>query len=44
MESLTPGPAPKGEGSWYTLGGQKLDAQPAKPGIYLHGSQKVVVK
>ena len=44
MESLTPSPSPKGEGSWYTLGGQKLDAQPAKPGIYLHGSHKIVVR
>ena len=44
MESLTPSPSPKGEGSWYTLGGQKLDAQPAKPGIYLYQGRKVVVK
>lgn len=29
---------------WYTLGGQRLDSQPTRPGIYLHGSQKVVVK
>ncbi len=44
MESLTPSPSPKGEGRWYTLGGQKLDAQPAKPGIYLYQGRKVVVK
>ena len=29
---------------WYTLGGQRLDSRPTRPGIYLHGSQKVVVK
>lgn len=29
---------------WYTLGGQRLGSRPARPGIYLHGSQKVVVK
>lgn len=29
---------------WYTLGGQRLDSQPTRPGIYLHGSHKIVVR
>lgn len=29
---------------WYTLDGQRLDAQPTRKGIYIHNNKKVVVK
>lgn len=44
MESLTLGRSPLGDEPWYTLGGQKLNQQPTRPGIYLHGGHKVVIK
>jgi len=28
---------------WYTLDGQKLDGQPTKKGLYIHGKKKVMV-
>ena len=30
--------------AWYTLDGRKLDKQPTKPGLYIHGGKKVVIK
>ncbi len=43
--SLTPGLSPKGEGSdYYTLDGVKLDGQPTRKGLYIHGGRKVVVQ
>ncbi len=29
---------------WYTLDGVRLDAQPTKKGLYIHGGKKVVIK
>ena len=29
---------------WYTLDGRKLQAQPTKSGLYIHGGRKVVIK
>ena len=29
---------------WYTIDGRKLDGQPTKKGLYIHGGHKVVVK
>ena len=42
IDSLTPNPSPEGEGSVYTLGGQRLDAQPKKKGVYIRGGKKFV--
>ena len=33
-----------GEGAWYTIGGRKLGARPAKKGLYIHNGKKVTVK
>ena len=30
--------------SWFTLDGRKLQAEPTRPGIYIHGRRKVAVK
>lgn len=30
--------------AWYTLDGMKLDGKPAKPGVYITGGRKVVIK
>ena len=44
IESLTPGPSPKGEGSgYYTLDGRKLLSQPTKKGLYIVNGRKVLV-
>ena len=40
--SLTPAPSPKGEGSVYTLSGQKV--QQPKKGLYIVNGKKVLVK
>ena len=29
---------------WYTLDGQKLDGKPSKPGLYIKGGKKVLIK
>ena len=45
--SLSPNPSPNREGNsqdWYTLDGRKLEKQPTKKGVYVHGGHKVVVK
>ena len=42
IDSLTPNPSPKGEGNVYTLGGQRVDAQPKKKGVYIRGGKKFV--
>ncbi len=31
-------------GSWYTLGGIKLQGQPTEKGVYIHNGKKVVIK
>ena len=33
-----------GEDAWYTIGGRKLGARPAKKGLYIHNGKKVTVK
>ena len=30
--------------AWYTIQGVKLDVKPTKPGIYVHGGRKIVIK
>ena len=42
VDSLTPYPSPKDEGSVYTLGGQRIDALPKKKGVYIRGGKKFV--
>ena len=42
ISSLTPSPSPKGEGSVYTLSGQRVE-KPAK-GLYIQNGRKVVIK
>ena len=45
INSLTPDPSPRGEGSgYYTLDGRKIDGQPKRKGLYIHGNKKVVIK
>ena len=46
IESLTPSPSPKGEGSgyYYALDGRKLMQKPAKAGLYVKDGKKVFVK
>ena len=47
---LTPGPSPKGEGSFKgeericTLEGVKLDKMPTRKGVYIRNGRKVVIK
>ena len=31
-------------GPWYTIGGQRLDGEPTKKGLYIRNGQKVVIK
>ena len=31
-------------GAWYSLDGRRVEAQPAKPGLYIHNGRKVVTK
>ncbi len=42
ITSLTPSPSPKGEGSVYTLSGQRVE-KPAK-GLYIVNGKKVIIK
>ena len=42
IDSLTPSPSPKGEGSVYNLNGQRV-ANPSK-GLYIVNGKKVVIK
>ena len=45
INSLTPDPSPKGEGSgYYTLDGRKLDGQPKRKGLYIRGNKVFVIK
>ena len=32
------------EGEWFTVQGTRLDAEPARQGVYIHGDRKVVLK
>ncbi len=34
----------EGSAAWYTLDGRKLQAQPTKSGLYIHGGRKVAIK
>ena len=31
-------------GTWYTIGGQRLNGKPTKPGLYINNGKKVVIK
>jgi len=43
INSLTPDPSPKGEGSgYYTLDGRKVNGTPTQKGIYIVNGKKVV--
>ena len=44
INSLTPDPSPRGEGSIYTLDGVKLDKMPTRKGMYIMNGRKVVIK
>lgn len=41
IDSLSPNPAPKGKGSWYSVDGKKLNGEPKEKGIYIHKGKKV---
>ena len=43
INGLTPSPSPKGEGSKYTIGGQRLAQAPA-PGIYIENGIKRIAR
>ena len=32
------------DSDWYNIQGMKLDRKPTRPGVYIHGTQKVVGK
>ena len=42
IDSLSPNPAPKGKGSWYSVDGKKLAGEPKEKGIYIRNGRKVV--
>ena len=44
IRGLTPTPSPRGEGSYYTLDGRKLNSLPTQRGIYIVNGKKVVIK
>lgn len=44
MESLTPSRKQEVSGYYHSLDGRRFDGQPTKPGIYLVGGRKVVVR
>ncbi|MBQ9203025.1 MAG: hypothetical protein IJ155_02155 [Prevotella sp.] len=29
---------------WYTIGGQRLNGQPSKPGLYINNGKKMIIK
>ena len=33
-----------GDGSWYTLSGQRMNKKPAQSGLYIHNGKKVIIK
>lgn len=41
IDSLSPNPAPKGKGNWYSIDGKKLNGEPTKKGLYIHKGKKV---
>ncbi|MDY6249372.1 MAG: hypothetical protein SPL55_08120 [Prevotella sp.] len=41
IDSLSPNPAPKGKGNWYSVDGKKLNGEPTKKGLYIHKGKKV---
>ncbi len=41
---LTPDSSPTGEGSYYTLDGQKLQGKPTQKGLYIQNGRKIIVK
>ena len=42
--SLTPTPSPVGEGNWYDLSGRRIHQSSIKPGLYIIGGKKVIIK
>ena len=44
IDSLTPNPSPKGEGSYYSLDGRRLQQKPTQKGVYLHDGRKVIIR
>ena len=44
IDSLTPNPSPKGEGSYYSLDGRKLQKKPTQNGVYILNGRRVVIK
>ncbi|MBR6456116.1 MAG: hypothetical protein IKS72_04195, partial [Prevotella sp.] len=42
IDDLTPNPSPKGEGSYYSLDGRKLNGEPTQKGVYIIKGRKVV--
>ena len=42
IDSLSPNPAPKGKGNWYSVDGKKLNGEPKEKGIYIRNGRKVV--
>ncbi len=44
INSLTPDPSPREEGSIYSVGGMKFDKMPTRKGVYIMNGRKVVIK
>ena len=40
----TPVATQQGESYWYTLDGRRLNTKPTKPGLYLYGGKKIIVR
>ena len=40
----TPVAIQQGESFWYTLDGRRLNTKPTKPGLYLYGGKKIIVR
>lgn len=39
-----PAATQQGESYWYTLDGRRLNTKPSKPGLYLYGGKKIVIR
>jgi hypothetical protein len=44
INSLTPDPSPREEGSIYSVGGMKFDKMPTRKGVYIMNGRRVVIK
>ena len=42
IESVTQ--STEADNHWYTLNGQRLDGKPSKPGLYINGNKKILLK